>query len=117
MYKEALAEINQAIKLSGGDTRARATLGHALAVSGRRDEALKILNELKQASQQHYVSPYYIALVYVGLDQEQEALAWLQKARDERQPYLILMKVEPVFDRLHSNPEFIAIERSVGLEP
>jgi serine/threonine-protein kinase len=117
MYKEALDEINQAVKLSGGDTRGRATLGHAYAVSGRREEALKILEELKQASQQRYVSPYYLALIYVGLGQDQEAIASLQKARDERESYLILMKVEPVFDRLHSNPEFIAIERSVGLEP
>jgi serine/threonine-protein kinase len=117
MYKEALEEINQAVKLSRGDTRAQATLGHAHAVSGRRDEALAVLDELKKASQQRYVSPYYIALIYVGLGRDQEAIAWLQKARDERETYLILMKVEPVFDRLHSNAEFIAIERSVGLEP
>jgi serine/threonine-protein kinase len=117
MFKEALDEISQAIKLSGGDTRAKATLGYAYAVSGRREDALKVLDELKNASQQRYVSPYYIALIYVGLGQDQEAIAWLQKARDERQPYLILMKVEPVFDRLHSNSEFIAIERSVGLGP
>jgi tetratricopeptide (TPR) repeat protein len=48
MYKEAIDEINQAIRLSNGDTRARATLAHAYAVAGRRDDAIKLLDELQQ---------------------------------------------------------------------
>ena len=116
-FRGAIDEINQAIQLSDGDTRAKATLGHAYAVSGRRDDALKVLHELQNLSKQRYVSPYYFALVYAGLGDNQQAVAWLQKAHKERQPYLMLMKVEPVFDKLHSDPGFIAIERSVGLEP
>ena len=115
--KEAIDEISQAIQLSYGDTRAKATLGHAYGVSGRREDALKVLEELQDISRKRYVSPYYIALVYVGLGDKQQAITWLQKAHEERQPYLTLMKVEPVFDSLHSEPGFVAIERSVGLEP
>jgi serine/threonine protein kinase/Tfp pilus assembly protein PilF len=117
MFKEAIDEINQSIQLSGGDTRAKATLGHAYGVSGRRDDALKVLQELQSLSKERYVSPYYMALVSIGLGDNQQAVAWLKKAQEERQSYLILMKVEPVFDKLHSDPGFIAIERSVGLEP
>jgi TolB-like protein/Flp pilus assembly protein TadD len=117
MYKEAIDEINQAIELSGGDTRTRATLGHALAVAGRRDDAIKVLNELKSLSKERYVSPYFMALIYVGLGDDHQAVAWLEKASEERQPYLMLMKVEPVFDRLHADPGFQAIERRVGLAP
>lgn len=117
MYKEGIEEINQAIQLSGGDIRARATLGHAYALSGRRDEALKILDELQTLSRERYVSPFFIALVYAGLGDNEKTIAWLEKALNERQPYLILMKVEPVFDRLHSHPGFQAIEKRVGLTP
>ena len=117
MYNEAIDEINQAIQLSGGDTRARATLGHAFAVAGRRDDAIKVLNELKSLSKVRYVSPYFMALIYVGLGDDHQAVAWLEKASEERQPYLMLMKVEPVFDRLHADPGFQAIERRVGLAP
>jgi TolB-like protein/Flp pilus assembly protein TadD len=117
LLKEAIDEISQAIQLSGGDTRAKATLGHAYGVSGRREEALKVIEELQDLSRKRYVSPYYIALVYVGLGDKQQAITWLQKAHEEHQPYLILMKVEPVFDSLHSEPGFVAIERSVGLDP
>jgi serine/threonine protein kinase/Flp pilus assembly protein TadD len=117
MYNEAIDEINQAIQLSGGDTRTRATLGHAFAVAGRRDDAIKVLNELKSLSKERYVSPYFMALIYVGLGDDHQAVAWLEKASEERQPYLMLMKVEPVFDRLHADPGFRAIERRVGLAP
>ena len=94
----------------------RATLGHALAVAGQREEARNVLKDLQEVSKQRYVSPYYFALISAGLGDNQQAVAWLQKAQEERQPYLVLMNVEPVFYRLHSDPGFIAIERSVGLQ-
>lgn len=115
MYKEAIDEINQAIFLSNGDTRALATLGHAYAVAGRRDDAIKVLDDLRQLAKQRYVSPYFIALVYVGLREDDQAFAWLQKAYEERHPYLILMNVEPVFDRLRPDPRFADLVRRVGL--
>ena len=117
MFKEAMDEINQAVQLSAGDIRTKATLGHAYAVAGQRDEALKVLRELQALSKGRYVSPYYFGLISAGLGDNQQAIAWLQKAQEERQPYLVLMSVEPVFDGLHADPGFIAIEHSVGLKP
>ena len=117
MFTEAIDEINQAIKLKGGDIRAKATLGHAYAVSGRRDDALKVIQELQNLSKDRYVSPYYFALLYSGLGDNEQAITWLKKAYEERETYLILMKAEPVFDRLKSDPRFMAIERDVGLAP
>jgi len=58
-----------------------------------------------------------MALIYVGLGDDHQAVAWLEKASAERQSYLILMKVEPVFDRLRADPGFQAIEKRVGLTP
>jgi serine/threonine protein kinase/Flp pilus assembly protein TadD len=115
MYKEAIDEINQAIRLSNGDTRPLATLGHAYAVAGRRDDAIRVLAELQQLAKQRYVSPYFIALVYVGLREDDQAFAWLEKAYEERHPYLILMKVEPVFERLRPDRRFADLVRRVGL--
>ena len=117
MFKEAIDEINQAVQLSSGDIRTKATLGHAYAIAGQREEALKVLRDLQAFSKQRYVSPYYFSLICAGLGDNQQAVAWLQKAQEERESYLVLMNVEPVFDRLHSDPGFMAIERSVGLQP
>jgi tetratricopeptide (TPR) repeat protein len=115
-FNEAIAEIQEAIRLSNGDVRARATLGHAYAVAGKQAEALKVVDELKQLSQQRYVAPYFIAVIYVGLKNNGEAFAWLEKAYQERHPYLILMDVEPVFDPIRDDSRFVSLKRRVGLK-
>ncbi|HEY6118514.1 MAG TPA: protein kinase [Pyrinomonadaceae bacterium] len=114
-YDEAFNEINRAISLSEGNVRGIATLGHAYAVSGKRSEALKVLAQLQEQAKQKYVSAYFIALIYSGLNEKDQAFAWLEKAYEERHPYLILIKSEPVFDNLRSDPRFQALLRRVGL--
>jgi serine/threonine protein kinase/Tfp pilus assembly protein PilF len=114
-YQEAIVDINRAVALSAGNTRAIATLGHAQAVAGNKKEAQVVLNQLMERSRQGYVSPYYFALLYTGLGEKDLALEWLEKAYDERQPYLYLLKVEPVFDGLHSDPRFQDLLRRLGL--
>ena len=114
-HVEAINEIKKAITLSNGNTRDIATLGHAYAIAGKRSEALKILAELQELAKQKYVSPYFIALVYVGLGEKDQAFAWLEKAYQERHPYLILIKVEPVFDVLRSDPRFQDLVQRIGL--
>jgi hypothetical protein len=56
-----------------------------------------------------------VTLVYVGLREDDQAFTWLEKAYEERHPYFILMKVEPVFDRLRPDPRFADLVRRVGL--
>ena len=115
MHEEAITEIRKAVALSAGNARVLATLGYAYAVSGRRREALEALNELKVRSQQSYVSPYFIALIYAGLGENDRTLDWLEKAYQERHPYLAFLKVEPVFRNLRSDPRFQDLVRRVGL--
>jgi hypothetical protein len=62
-----------------------------------------------------YVSPYTIALVYVGLDQRDEAFQWLDKAYQERSVRLINIAVHPRFASLHSDPRFVALVQRIGL--
>jgi len=114
-YPEAITEIKKAIDLSNGNIRAIATLGHAYAVAGKRSEALKVLAELQERAKQQYVSPYFIAVVYAGLGERDQVFAWLEKAFAERHPYLSLIKVEPVFDDLHSDSRFADLLRRIGI--
>jgi serine/threonine protein kinase/pimeloyl-ACP methyl ester carboxylesterase/Flp pilus assembly protein TadD len=114
-YGDAIAEIKKAIALSDGNVRDIATLGHAYGVAGQRSEALKIIAELQERARQKYVSPYFFALVYVGLGDKDQAFAQLDQAYQERHPYLILIKVEPVFDGLHSDPRFADLVRRIGV--
>jgi TolB-like protein len=113
MYPEAIASFQNAIGLSKtaefpeGKPEMIAALGHAYAVSGRRNEALKIIDQLKELiSQQSYVSPYSIALIYVGLGEKDQAFEWLDHALDERDESYIHLKVDPRLDDLRSDPRF-----------
>jgi hypothetical protein len=56
-----------------------------------------------------------VGLIYAGLGEKDQAFAWLEKAYQERHPYMILIKVEPVFQSLHSDPRFADLTRRIGL--
>ena len=114
-YEQAIAEINQAITLSGGDVKAIASLGHAYAVAGRHAEARKVLDQLEQLSKRKYVSPYFIAVIYAGLRERDQMFVWLEKAYQERHPFMTTIAVDPVFDQVRSDPRFSELVRRVGL--
>src|SRR5262249_12556391 len=65
MYPEAIANLQKAVDLSGGTPQFLSALGYTYGVWGKRNEALKILHQLTLLSKR--VSPYNIAMVYVGL--------------------------------------------------
>ena len=114
-YQEAIAEIKRAVALSADNTRTVATLGRAYAVAGKRVEAQQVIEQLLERSKHSYVSPYYVALVYTGLGEPDQAFAWLEKAYWERETYFNLFKVEPVFDSLRSDPRYVSLLNRVGL--
>ncbi|MCI4331979.1 MAG: tetratricopeptide repeat protein [Thermoplasmata archaeon] len=109
MYDEAIAEIRQAVESSGKSTISIAVLAHAYASAGRRPEALEILNELLDRSRTRYTPSYWLALVYTGLGDADQAIAWLERAYEERSSWLLWIKVEPRFDPLRSDPRFATL--------
>jgi len=115
MYDEAISELRKAKDLSPGGTFALAILGCTYAQAGQKAEALKVLDQLKQLARQRYIPAYHFAIVFVGLGEKQQAFEWLAKAYDERSDNLTLLKVEPVYDRLRSDPRFQDLVRRIGL--
>ena len=115
MYEEAFTEFQRAITLSGDSFQIRAELGHAYAVAGKGGEALKIMDELKRLSKETYISPYDVAMIYVGLDQKDHAFEWLQKAYEERSEGPRYFKSDPRLDPLRSDLRFPDLVRRVGL--
>jgi TolB-like protein/DNA-binding winged helix-turn-helix (wHTH) protein/Flp pilus assembly protein TadD len=112
MYKEAIAELQKAIELSGGNSTFASNLAYTYAVSDRKAEALRILIDLKNRSH-GFSNSSEIALIYAGLDEKAQAMTWLEKAYQERFNPSILKR--PAFDRLRSEPQFLDLLRRIGL--
>jgi TolB-like protein/Tfp pilus assembly protein PilF len=114
MYSEAITEFQQAVTNSNRAPQPLISLAHAYAVSGNKVEALKVLAELKALSLGRYVSPYGIAMVYLGLSDNEQALNWLERAYDEQNTELTFLKVEPRLDPLRDDLRFQKLLKQVG---
>jgi tetratricopeptide (TPR) repeat protein len=113
MYAEAIAELETAVKLSKESTLALAMLGHGLASAGRKDEAMQILENLKERSKSRYVPSYWIAVIYNGLRDKEQVIAWMRKAFYERSSWLVWSNVEPRFAWIRDNPDFASLMKAM----
>jgi DNA-binding winged helix-turn-helix (wHTH) protein/TolB-like protein/Tfp pilus assembly protein PilF len=116
MYPEAIHEFQTGVKLSGSPLML-ALLGHAYAASGKRTEAQQVLKDLEQLQSQRYVSPYTVAAIYAGLNDQEQAFNWLEKAVAERDIWLMNLKVDPLFAKLRTNRKFTDLLARIRLRP
>jgi tetratricopeptide (TPR) repeat protein len=114
-FRQAISELQVAVRLSGGSTLAMAVLANVCALAGRGSDALSIADKLIASSTSHFVSSFEIAYIYSGLRNRTEAFKWLERARQERS---LLddhdISTEPALDDLRSDPRFQELMRRVG---
>lgn len=102
----AIAEFEKAHNLND-DPSVSGLLGHAYAVRGRRDDALKILAQLQAESGRRYVPAYSLAIIDLGLGHSNEALHSLEKNFNDRDGWNVgFIKVDPILDPLRGDPQF-----------
>ncbi len=116
MYDEAIVSAAKARDLSGGNSEAVATLGYALAKTGKLEEAMKIDRELEKRSTQDYVSAYILATTENALGNTSEALSLLELSEERRDALMVFLKVEKRWDNLRKEPRFIALMRRMKFE-
>jgi tetratricopeptide (TPR) repeat protein len=112
--QDAITQYQKAIQLND-DPYVVALLGHAFAVSGKREEAFKTLDLLKEMAKRRYVSAYSFATVYAGLGERDQAFQWLEKSYQDRASDMAYFNVDPLLDNLRSDPRFQDLLRKVGL--
>jgi TolB-like protein/Tfp pilus assembly protein PilF len=110
----AIDEMQNAVSLSGRSTETLAGLAQAYGAAGRRADMQAILGELDEQSDQRYVSPYNRARVHAASGDADLAFSWLERAWQERNPDLIELVSEPVFDPVRPDPRFADLLRRVG---
>jgi len=92
-----------------------ASLAHASAVSGDSTRAFQLLAELQERANRQFVAPYFLARVFTGLGDKEQAYTWLEKAYDDRDECLTWLKVDPTMDSLRSDLRYPDFLRRLGL--
>jgi TolB-like protein/DNA-binding winged helix-turn-helix (wHTH) protein/Tfp pilus assembly protein PilF len=108
-YDAAIAEFKKA--------GLRYALAHAYAVSGKRAEAQRILEEMKRIARQKYVPPFQFAIVYAGLGEDDQAFRWLEQAYKEHDNFLYGLKIDSRLDSLRPDPRFQDLLRRMNFPP
>lgn len=113
--KDALAAAELAAKLSSGGLPYAAHLGYLRAKTGDRAGARTLIEALDELARTTYVSAFDVALIHVGLREDDEAFACFERARQERCPRLPEL-LDPMFDVLRADPRLQALVRCMGLD-
>src|SRR5262249_40938774 len=110
LYTEAIEDLQDALKIKD-DSYCLGRLGYAYARAGRRSDAMRVLDRIKAEYTESYAPAYQVGVVYAGLGQSDQAFFWLAKAADDRDPDIIMLKVEPLLDSLRTDPRFDVLLR------
>jgi tetratricopeptide (TPR) repeat protein len=114
LKRRAIDEMHKAVALSGRSTETLTGLAQAHAAAGTREEMQRVIDELQQQAIRRYVSPYNMARIYAASSNADESFAWLEKACQERNPDLIELRADPVFDTIRSDRRFADVLYRVG---
>jgi tetratricopeptide (TPR) repeat protein len=116
MYKEAVVSCEEAVTPVSASPYAISALGYVYAVAGKKAEAQNVRDLLQKLSEQKYLSPRFMASVYAGLGEKEQALESLNAAYEDRSlqigPGII---ADPTYDSLRAEPRFQDLLRRMGL--
>jgi len=111
---DAIRKLERANVLSPDSPRNLGVLGDAYGRAGRRGDALMLARELTALSRKRYIPPIYSAMIYMGLGERPQAIAFLEKAYADRSNWMVLLDTEPEFDSLRSDPRFRDLVRRIA---
>ena len=114
--EDAVENFERAAGLGGGASKSSGGLGYVYGRVGREEESWAILEDFVERSQSSFVPPLYVALMYVGLDEPETALDWLEKAMEIRDPGLVYLGVKPGYESLQGGVRFQELLRTVGMD-
>ncbi len=103
---KALAIFEKEVAFAGDTPTSRAKQAHVFAAVGKKDEALKTLEGLAKNNEIEHITPYEIAVIYALLDDKNQSLSWLKKARDAHAVGFSFVRVDPLLDNLRSDARF-----------
>jgi len=116
IYNKAIKEYQIAIDILGDDPESYASLGHAYAINDNFKKSKDMIKKLDELSENRFVSKYWYAVVYAGLKDLDNCFKYLFDTIKEGFDWLTFIKVDPIFDILHSDSRFNDVLRPIGLQ-
>ncbi|MEP6703547.1 MAG: winged helix-turn-helix domain-containing protein [Acidobacteriota bacterium] len=115
-YQEAIDELEKAKTFMPAlPPIAIAERSYALGKMGKRGEADAGLKMLDEQSEHVYVDPFFMAIVYLSLDDNEQTFTWLEKAYQARSSLMPTLVNDVKWDRLRDNPRFQALMPRIGV--
>jgi TolB-like protein/Flp pilus assembly protein TadD len=103
LQAEAVAELQQAAVMSGGNCKVLALLAYAQSSSGNPSGAAQTFRELQAKP---YVPPVDLALVHSALNDPDRMFEALDKAYEDHDGELIWLPIDPIYDCFRDEPRF-----------
>lgn len=113
MYPEAIAAGQRTLSRSRRKSFELGNLACVYGLAGKKQEALKLIEELKERARQRHISGFTFAHAYLGLGEKDQALTWLERAYEDRE-LMVFIKAYPLWDALRSEPRFQALLRRMN---
>jgi tetratricopeptide (TPR) repeat protein len=117
MYPEAIAALQRSVSKSRRGSVPVASLAGVYGLAGRKGEARKLIDELKERARQRYVSGFLIAEAYGVLGEKDQAFTWLERAYEDHDQWMVFINAYPGLDLLRSEPGFQALVRRMNIPP
>ena len=104
-HKEAIQEFLKISEMTSWNWY----LGYIYGKAGEMEKAQKILDYYLELSKTEFVWPSNFTFIYAGMGQTEKAIEWLEQTFEQREAWLDLLKVEPMYDNLRSDLRFQAV--------
>ena len=114
-FEDSISEAEKASALLKGDLGLKSQLGFVYGMGGRKDQANKILNELKEAGKNEYVPSFWVAAVLFGLERCDEAFKYMERAFEEHSIGLFQFRNFPWFEKFRADPRWASLDKRMGL--
>ena len=113
-YEQAIALHQRAIELSDSSPLYVSALGYSYGLAGRENDAQDILDQLIELEAESLAEPFHVAMVNIGLGNNEQAIDWLEKAFETRSSHMLYIKQGAQFDSLRDDPRFIRLIERMG---
>lgn len=113
-FEEARAALERSLIGSQGHASGLAGLGHLFGITGQKEEALRMLDQLDKLAARTYVAPFWHAVLHTGLGEPDTAIAHLERSCLQSDVWLVWLNTDPRLDPLRPHPEFQQLLQRAG---